>query len=56
MLRFMYGPPTVTLELCLLRFAGVRARSTVFGPSERASDRAKARWFRKVERLARSGK
>jgi len=56
MLRFMYGPPTVTLELCLLRFAGIRAHSTVFGPSERASERTKAKWFRKVERLARSGK
>ena len=56
LLRFMYGPPTVTLELCLLRFAGIRTRSTVFGPSERASERTKARWFRKVERLARNGK
>ena len=56
MLRLMYGSPTAILELCLLRFAGVRARSTVFGPSERVSDRTKAKWFRKVERLARKGK
>ena len=56
MLRFMYGPPTVVLELCLLRFAGIRARSTVFGPSERASARKKERWFRKVDRLARAGR
>ena len=55
LLRLMYGPPTVVLALCLLRFAGIRARSTVFGPSERASDRAKARWFRKVARLAHRG-
>ena len=52
----MYGPATVHLELCLLRFAGIRARSTVFGPSERASERKKAKWFRKVARLARKGK
>ncbi len=56
MLWFMYGPPTAALELALLRFAGIRARSTVFGPSERASDRTKAKWFRKIERLARKGK
>ena len=55
LLRLMYGPPTIVLALALLRFAGIRARSTVFGPSERASDRAKARWFRKVARLARRG-
>lgn len=55
MLWFMYGPPTVVLELALLRFAGIRARSTVFGPSERAGERTKARWFRKVERLGRKG-
>ena len=55
-LRLMYGPPTLHLELSLLRFAGVRARSTVFGPSERASDRKKAKWFRRVARLARKGK
>ena len=55
-LRLMYGPPTVVLEMCILRFAGIRARSTVFGPSERASERKKARWFRKVARLARFGR
>ncbi len=56
LLRFMYGPPTVVLDLCLLRFAGIRARSTVFGPSERASEATKAKWFRTVERLARRGR
>lgn len=56
LLRFMYGPPTVVLNLCLLRFAGIRARSTVFGPSERASDQKRAHWFRKVERLGRQGR
>lgn len=55
MLRLMFGSPTIDLELCLLRFAGIRARSTDFGPSERASLRTKARWFRKVERLGRAG-
>ena len=56
MLRLMYGPTTVHLELCILRFAGIQARSTVFGPSERASERTKAKWFRKVEHLGRRGK
>lgn len=56
LLRFMYGPPTTVLELAIFRFAGIRAFSTVFGPSERASERTKARWFRKVGRLAVKGK
>lgn len=56
LLAFMYGPPTTTMELAILRFAGIRARSTVFGPSERASDTTIAKWFRTVARLGRLGK
>ncbi|HUQ30321.1 MAG TPA: NAD(P)H-dependent oxidoreductase [Candidatus Paceibacterota bacterium] len=55
LLWFMYGPPTVVPELALMRFAGIRAKSTVFGPSERASKTRVAHWFRKIERLARKG-
>ncbi|PIR83314.1 NADPH:quinone reductase [Candidatus Kaiserbacteria bacterium CG10_big_fil_rev_8_21_14_0_10_56_12] len=50
-MRFMYGSPTMVLEMVILRFAGIRARSTVFGPSERVSARAKERWLRRVARL-----
>ncbi len=53
MLWLMYGPPTVVLEQCLLDFAGVRAKSTIFGPSERASERKKTAWFAKVAKLGR---
>lgn len=56
LLWFMYGSPTVVPELALLRFSGIRARSTVLGPSERASERRKAHWFRVVERLGRQGR
>lgn len=56
LLRFMYGPPTAMLELAILRFAGIRAKTTLFGPSERASDRKKERWFKKVEKLGRLGR
>ena len=56
LMRFMYGSPTMVLELAILRFAGLRARSTLFGPSERASERKKARWFHTVARLGRAGK
>ncbi len=55
-LSFMYGPPNNALRLAILGFAGIRARVTLFGPSERVSDRVKERWFRKVEALARRGK
>ncbi len=54
--QMMYGPSTVVLDLCILRFAGIRTRSTCFGPSERASERTKAKWFRTVERLGRAGR
>ena len=56
LIYLMYGPATVALDLCVLRFSGIRARSTVFGPSERAGVRKKARWFRTVARLGRKGK
>lgn len=52
-LRLMYGPATLHLDLCIFRFAGIRARSTVFGPSERVSERTRAQWFRRVARLAK---
>ena len=56
MLRFMYGSPTSMLSIALLGFAGIRTRSTIFGPSERASDETKAAWFRKVASLAKRAK
>jgi NAD(P)H dehydrogenase (quinone) len=55
-LRFMYGSPTIVLELAIMRFAGIRARSTLFGPSERASAATKERWLRKVDRFAKKGR
>ena len=54
-LRFMYGSPVNKLSLAILGFAGIRTRSTIFGHSERASDRIKAKWFRKVEALGKKG-
>lgn len=56
LLWFMYGPPTVVPRLALFHFSGIRACSTVFGPSERASERRKEHWFSKVERLGRKGR
>ncbi len=55
LITFMYGSPTTHLELAILRFAGVKAHSTIFGPSERASARTHARWIKKVERLGSKG-
>ena len=56
MTRFMYGSPTAHFALSILGFAGIRTRSTAFGPSERASEAAKAKWFRRVEALGRRGR
>jgi NAD(P)H dehydrogenase (quinone) len=55
LLKFMYGSPTSALEFAILRFAGIRARSTVFGPSERASEKTKQRWIAKVGRMGKRG-
>lgn len=54
-LWWMYGHPTAHIEICLLRFAGIEAHSTVFGPSERASEAKKAKWFRRMEQLGKKG-
>jgi len=56
LLRFMYGSPTVVLEFAILRFAGIKVRSTSFGPSERASERTKERWLTRVGRLGNRGR
>lgn len=56
MLRFMYGSPTSMLSLAILRFAGIRTSTTIFGPSERATAMTHAKWMRTVESLGRAGK
>jgi putative NADPH-quinone reductase len=56
MLTLMYGPATDKLALAILGFAGIRTRTTLFGPSERASAATHARWMRKVERLGKAGR
>jgi NAD(P)H dehydrogenase (quinone) len=55
MIYFMYGPVTNVVSSAILGFAGVRTRTTIFGPSERASARKHQRWMQKVERLGRRG-
>ncbi len=55
-LYLMYGSATAHLAHSILRFAGIRARATLFGPSERASATTHAKWFRRVAALARVGK
>lgn len=56
LMYFMYGPITVDLSQAVLGFAGLRARTTIFGPSERASAATHARWLKKVERLGTRGR
>lgn len=56
MMYFMYGPITNVISSAILGFAGIRTRTTLFGPSERSSAATHAKWMRKVERLGRAGK
>jgi putative NADPH-quinone reductase len=52
---FMYGPITNVVSSAILGFAGIRTRTTLFGPSERSSPATHAKWMRKVERLGSRG-
>ncbi|MDO8623792.1 MAG: NAD(P)H-dependent oxidoreductase [bacterium] len=55
MIYFMYGSVTAHTALSILGFAGIRTRTTLFGPSERSSPARHARWMRKVELLGKRG-
>ncbi len=55
MIYLMYGPITNVISSAILGFAGIRTRTTLFGPSERSSASTHARWMRKVERLGKRG-
>lgn len=55
LIRLMFGSPTIDIEMCMLRFAGIKARSIDFGPSERSSPAKHAKWLRTVERLGQKG-
>jgi putative NADPH-quinone reductase len=55
-LYFMYGPVTNVLSSAILAFAGIRTRTTLFGPSERSSPATHAKWLRKVARLGSRGR
>ena len=54
--RIAFGNYKAAIGWSILRFAGFKTRITSFGPSEKASDRKKARWLRYAARLARGAK
>ena len=56
MIYLMYGPITNVVSSAILGFAGIRTKTTLFGPSERASAATHARWIQRVGRLGRAGK
>jgi putative NADPH-quinone reductase len=56
MIYLMYGPITNVISSAILGFAGIRTRTTLFGPSERSSPTTHARWIERVARLARKGR
>jgi NAD(P)H dehydrogenase (quinone) len=55
-ITFMYGAPTVLMEFALLRFSGIKAKSTMFGPTERVSEHKREKWLTQVDKLARRGR
>ncbi|HRH24123.1 MAG TPA: NAD(P)H-dependent oxidoreductase [Candidatus Paceibacterota bacterium] len=54
--RFLYGNYTSDIVNAVLRFSGFKVRLTEVGNSEALSDKAKASWMKKIEKLARKGR
>ena len=51
-----FGDFTASIKRSLLEFSGFATNVTVFGPSEKISDKTKARWEKQIAALARKGK
>jgi hypothetical protein len=50
-----YGDFTNEIQHGILGFAGIKARVTVYGPCEKATDSCKSKWMQQVEKFARRG-
>lgn len=53
--HFLYGDYTSDVANVLLRFSGFKVRISEVGNSEALSEKAKAAWMRRIERLGRKG-
>lgn len=51
-----YGDYTNEIQHAILGFAGIKTKVTTFGPTDRASDLTRAKWLKKVQKLAAKGK
>lgn len=51
--RMLFGDFTNELSRATLGFAGIKAKTTVFFPSEKASDAKRARWIKQVETMGK---
>ncbi len=54
--RFLYGNYTSDIVNAILRFSGFKVRLSEVGNSEALSDKAKAMWMKKFEKLARKAR
>ncbi len=54
--RFMFGDYTAEIASAVLGFSGMQVRLTEVGNAEALSERAKAGWFSRMEKLGRVGK
>lgn len=53
---FKFGDYTNEIVHGILGFAGIRACSTTFGPSDHATDAQRSAWKKKVARLGKNGR
>ncbi len=53
--HFLYGDYTGDVANALLRFSGFKVRISEVGNSEALSDKSKAAWMKKIEKLAHKG-
>lgn len=51
--RFMFGDYTAEIEHAVFGFSGLKTRLTEIGNAEAMSDKSRARWFSKMERLGK---
>lgn len=52
---WLFGDYDNEIQHGILGFAGIRARTTTYGPCEKVSDTCRERWMKEIDRFGRQG-